>query len=123
MTFKLKAKGIAIYSRQIAVIKLSDRDEASRVPEELKDLTNTTYEDRENIQPCHRKGGELKYLDVFKLLLRTNCKECGQPTCLAFAVALLKGQKRLQDCSALTKPEFAQDKEALATLLQTTGQV
>jgi len=43
---------------------------------------------------------------------------CGLPSCFAFAVALLKGQKRLQDCSALSKPEFGQDKEALARLLQ-----
>jgi CO dehydrogenase/acetyl-CoA synthase gamma subunit (corrinoid Fe-S protein) len=34
-------------------------------------------------------------------------------------VALLKGQKRLKDCPALSEPEFADDKEALARLLQT----
>jgi hypothetical protein len=34
-------------------------------------------------------------------------------------MALLNGQKHLPDCSALSKPESAHDKETLARLLQT----
>ena len=30
----------------------------------------------------------LKALDIFKLLPKTNCKKCGCPTCLAFAMKL-----------------------------------
>ena len=30
----------------------------------------------------------LSGLQIFKLLPKTNCKECGKPTCLAFAMAL-----------------------------------
>ena len=29
-------------------------------------------------------------LDIFRLLPKTNCKKCGFPTCLAFAMALAK---------------------------------
>ena len=28
----------------------------------------------------------LKGLDIFKLTPKTNCKECGNPTCMAFAM-------------------------------------
>lgn len=40
----------------------------------------------------------LKGLDIFKLLPKTNCKECGQPTCLAFAMALASGKATLEQC-------------------------
>lgn len=42
-------------------------------------------------------------MDVFKILDRTNCGKCRVPTCLAFAAAVFKGEKRLQDCPHLEK--------------------
>ena len=45
-------------------------------------------------------------LEVLKHLPRTNCRECGLPTCLAFAAAVVAGQKRLRDCPFLL-PEVA----------------
>lgn len=30
----------------------------------------------------------LSGLDIYKLLPKTNCKKCGSPTCLAFAIKL-----------------------------------
>ena len=40
-------------------------------------------------------------IDVLNLLPKTNCRECGAATCLVFAVAVLKGEKRLGDCPHL----------------------
>lgn len=37
-------------------------------------------------------------LDIFKLLPKKNCKECGQPTCLAFAMALAASKTSLEKC-------------------------
>jgi len=37
-------------------------------------------------------------LDIFKLLPKTNCKECGMPTCLAFAMQLAQKRAKLEDC-------------------------
>ena len=37
-------------------------------------------------------------LQIYRLLPRTNCKECGVPTCLAFAMRLAQGQANLSDC-------------------------
>lgn len=37
-------------------------------------------------------------LEIFKLLPRTNCKECGNPTCLAFAMALANAKITLDKC-------------------------
>jgi acetyl-CoA decarbonylase/synthase complex subunit gamma len=37
-------------------------------------------------------------LDIFKLLPKTNCKECGMPTCLAFAMQLAQKRAELDTC-------------------------
>ncbi len=37
-------------------------------------------------------------IEIFKLLAKTNCKECGYPTCLAFAMALASGKAELDAC-------------------------
>lgn len=38
-------------------------------------------------------------LEIFKQLPKTNCKDCGQATCLAFAMALATGKTSLEQCS------------------------
>ena len=40
----------------------------------------------------------LSGLDIFKLLPKTNCKKCGMPTCLAFAMALAQKKVALDQC-------------------------
>lgn len=37
-------------------------------------------------------------LEIFKLLPKTNCKKCGMPTCLAFAMQLAQKRARLDAC-------------------------
>lgn len=52
----------------------------------------------------------LKALDIFKLLPKTNCKKCGCPTCLAFAMKLAQKQASLDQCpdvSEASKAELA----------------
>ncbi len=52
----------------------------------------------------------LKALDIFKLLPKTNCKKCGCPTCLAFAMKLAQKQASLDQCpdvSETSKAELA----------------
>ncbi len=40
----------------------------------------------------------LSGLEIYKLLPKTNCKECGQPTCLAFAMKLASKAAELSAC-------------------------
>ncbi|MFH1616043.1 MAG: acetyl-CoA decarbonylase/synthase complex subunit gamma [Planctomycetota bacterium] len=37
-------------------------------------------------------------LEIFKLLPKSNCKKCGMPTCLAFAMQLAQKKVKLEDC-------------------------
>ncbi len=49
-------------------------------------------------------------LEIFKLLPKTNCKKCGKPTCLAFAMALAQKKAKLEECPDVSE----QAKEKLA---------
>jgi hypothetical protein len=40
-------------------------------------------------------------LEIYKLLPKTNCGRCYLPSCLAFAAAAVKGEKKLSDCPYL----------------------
>ena len=40
-------------------------------------------------------------MEIFLLLDKSNCRDCHLPTCLAFAAAVFKGQKQLNECPRL----------------------
>ncbi len=52
-------------------------------------------------------------LEIYKLLPQTNCKDCGYPTCLAFAMKLAAKQAALKDCPHIS--EEAAEKLASAS--------
>lgn len=41
-------------------------------------------------------------MEIFKLLPQTNCKDCNEKTCMAFAVAVFKNKKTLDRCPHLS---------------------
>ena len=53
-------------------------------------------------------------IQIYKLLPRTNCKECGFPTCLAFAMKLAAKQVELADCPYVSDESQAQLAESAA---------
>lgn len=42
-------------------------------------------------------------MEIFLLLDKSNCRDCHLPTCLAFAAAVFKGQKQLNECPRLPR--------------------
>jgi acetyl-CoA decarbonylase/synthase complex subunit gamma len=53
-------------------------------------------------------------LEIYKLLPQTNCKECGYPTCLAFAMKLAAKQAELKGCPYVTEESKAKLEAASA---------
>jgi acetyl-CoA decarbonylase/synthase complex subunit gamma len=53
-------------------------------------------------------------IQIFKLLPKTNCKECGFPTCLAFAMSLASGKAELDSCPYVSDEAREQLAEASA---------
>ena len=53
-------------------------------------------------------GGFQNVMEVFTLLDKSNCRKCGEKTCLAFASAVFKGEKDLSACPALSEELVSQ---------------
>ena len=53
-------------------------------------------------------------MQIYKSLPRTNCKECGFPTCMAFAMQVAAGQKALADCPEISDDAVSSLSEASA---------
>ncbi|MDD1672388.1 MAG: acetyl-CoA decarbonylase/synthase complex subunit gamma, partial [Methanomicrobiales archaeon] len=60
---------------------------------------------------------EISPIDVYKLLPRTNCKECGESNCMAFATKLVNGERTMEECPPLLRTEYASTYAQLQELL------
>jgi acetyl-CoA decarbonylase/synthase complex subunit gamma len=58
-------------------------------------------------------------IQIFKLLPKTNCKDCGFPTCLAFAMALASGKAELDKCPHVSEEAKAVLAESSAPPIRT----
>jgi acetyl-CoA decarbonylase/synthase complex subunit gamma len=58
-------------------------------------------------------------IQIFKLLPKTNCGECGVPTCLAFAMSLAAGKAELVACPYVSEEAKAELSEASAPPIRT----
>lgn len=58
-------------------------------------------------------------IEFFKLLPKTNCKDCGQPTCLAFAMLMANQKAKIEDCPHIQQEAKDTLNEASAPLVRT----
>ncbi|MEM0216310.1 MAG: acetyl-CoA decarbonylase/synthase complex subunit gamma [Candidatus Bathyarchaeia archaeon] len=61
---------------------------------------------------------ELSPIDVYKLLPKTNCKECGEENCMAFATKLVNRDIQLEKCKPLLTKEYEKAYQQLKDLLK-----
>ncbi len=61
----------------------------------------------------------LKGLDIFKLTPKKNCKECGSPTCMAFAMKVAQGSVSIDKCPHMSAEALATLSESTAPLMKT----
>jgi acetyl-CoA decarbonylase/synthase complex subunit gamma len=61
---------------------------------------------------------ELSPIDVYKLLPRTNCKECGEENCMAFATKLVNREVTLEKCPPLLTKEYEKSYMQLKEMLK-----
>lgn len=61
---------------------------------------------------------KLNVMEVLRQLPKTNCRECEEPTCMAFATKLLKNERKLEECKPLLTGQFAESRKRLETILE-----
>jgi acetyl-CoA decarbonylase/synthase complex subunit gamma len=67
-----------------------------------------------------KKGGvrELSPIDVYMLLPKTNCKECKEENCMAFATKVVNREVVIMQCPPLLKKEYEKNYKQLSEMLK-----
>ena len=70
----------------------------------------TSFEPKKTIK-------EISPIDVYKLLPKTNCRECGEANCMAYATRVVNGELSIADCPPLAGTEYRSACEKLTSLM------
>ncbi len=116
LTWKAAGHSLAFHAYEVAVSNLEDRGSAEAELKKAVDLVNVTWERRAEITPNISTRQRPTAMAVFKLLPRTNCKQCGELTCFIFAGKLVVSHKKLADCPPLAEAQYAEQRAALEAI-------
>ncbi len=105
LTFMDGSRMMTLYPQRIAIAKADDLPDGWRTLEKLRCRVHEIYARRAAIEPLYARREKPPAIDIYKRLPRTNCRRCGQKTCMAFAVSLWNGNSR----PLLCKPIFEED--------------
>ncbi len=101
LTLRVHGKLITLHAREIYVNALNDEEEAEKILGWLKKEINQAWEKRTEIEPTYDAPAIPQMMEILKLLPRTNCHKCGEPTCIVFALRAAEGVKGPEDCPDL----------------------
>lgn len=118
LTFTRDFRLMVLYREEMTMAKALNQTDALQVLGWLRDLINETWENRDNIKPDYELKRKPTASQIHGLLPRTNCKECGQISCFAFAFQVLQGKQQLENCKPLFTPEYAELRETIAEVLR-----
>lgn len=103
--FKAQGKLITVHGKKIAVNALKTAEEAEKIVEWMKNEINAAWEQKDEIEPCYTGMPRPEIFEILKLLPKTNCRECNEPTCLVFATRVAEGSKGPGDCPQMGEAE------------------
>jgi ArsR family metal-binding transcriptional regulator len=118
LTLRRQPGFITFYRDQVIIAQVKDVAEGLELLSAVRDLINQCWERRASVKPATESRQAPRPLDVWALLPRTNCKRCGEPTCLTFAAGLLLHRRELDECPVLAHdPDFVDRRAQLVALL------
>lgn len=122
LTYTKGRRVINLYNIKVAVAKADDIVDAWNILNEIKGLINETYQNKDKIKPNYEEKVKVTALQIYGWLPKTNCRVCGEAACLAFAVKLLLGEQKLENCKPLfTDVKFAENKNIMQEMIGALG--
>ena len=109
-------RGYAFRSLDIRVSGIVDVADVSQAAQEIVDRVNQVWRERDRITPSYNERKLPTVIDIYQLLPKTNCKQCGYITCLAFAAEVRTDPGLLVQCPPLLQSEYASNREKLEAL-------
>lgn len=118
LTLRRRPGLITLQPERVSITQVADEAEGLTLLAALTDAINATWENRAQlVAPTVRRQAP-RPLDVWAFLPQTNCGQCGEATCMAFAFGLVQQQCELESCETLARDEaFAARRLALIGLL------
>lgn len=93
-----------LFPNEVLAAPFLDREQAVKFAEEIIGFINSVDARKDNIKPNYKKLKSGSVLDIFKILPGTNCGDCGYPTCMAFAAALMTNRTTSEKCPGFVSP-------------------
>ncbi len=112
LTFRRPAGFMTLYSDRVYITQVSNADEGLELLAALKDAVNATWDNRQQLMAVMAARHAPRPLDVWSLLPQTNCRQCGEATCIAFAVGLLQQKRDVSECPPLRADDALTDRRA-----------
>jgi ArsR family metal-binding transcriptional regulator len=101
LTFRRQPGFLTLQSDETYITQVKDLDEGLELLSALVESINAVWDHREELVPVRKPKRTPCLLDVWALLPQTNCEQCGERTCMAFAVGLLHHKRSLSECCVL----------------------
>ncbi len=121
LTFTEDGRIITIYPSKIEMGKIKGISDAICVLSWIKDIINKIYENRDSIEPSTERHVKINAVELYGYLPKTNCKECGELTCLSLAVKVLIDEQKIENCKPLNQPRFSEKRDFLWGVLGAMG--
>ena len=117
VTFRRSRGFMTLYPDQIFITQVSNGAEGLELLAALVEAINTTWDHRAELRSVSSPRRTPRPLDVWTQLPQTNCKRCGEESCLAFACNLLLQNRVLDECEPLRiDPSFEERRAALEVM-------
>ncbi len=85
----------------------------------LTEAVNATWEKRAELAAVTKPAKVLRPLDIYTLLPQTNCGECGEATCMAFAAKIFMQERAIDECPPMAKdPGFEERRATLEAMAE-----
>jgi len=121
LNFSKERRMVNIYSHKIAIAKADEIVDAWQILAYIKDLINNTYNKKDSIVPNYERKVRATALEIYGWLPKTNCKQCSETTCLAFAVKLLLGEQNIINCKPLFTKRYEDKKRIMLDIVEALG--
>lgn len=114
LTLRRQPGLITLGPERVSITQVTDTEEGLELLAALAEAISTTWEHRRELVAATGPRRAPRPLDIWALLPQTNCRECGEPTCMAFAFGLVQAKRKPGECPPLrTEPAFADRRAAL----------
>lgn len=117
LTFRRERGFLSLQSDEVCITQVKDVAEGLELLQALTESINAVWEKRDQLAPQTTGKNAPRPLELWALLPQTNCGQCGEATCLAFAVGLIQHQRRLAECKPLTEPQYHDRRLALERMV------